>query len=517
MLKSIVWAENDNKIAFDDYSFVEALDIKTLININRGKKFGEKEREISEFFSVYPATLELRQELFCELLSDKSLFENLNASFEALSNIYELQNQKDVAESNEKLLYSVREIESYVEYLSKIKNIFSTTPKSRSLQILWEILKPLCDSEDFENLCSSVNKQSHEIKNIKSITIGVNLDSQLKPSEAGVLSINDENFVSGDYINKLLRLDFKNDKYYSPAPLLPLSHKLTNEELDIIRSSLNSAMNKILSSSLKNWSGIVKKHIINNLRDLSNILYEWRFVSVCTQMMFELKEAGFTLCKPQEGVSDEVFDLYHPILALSSPNKNSVIKNELDFGKENSIYILTGPNQGGKSIYIQSVGIMYALLHLGLLLPASKAILRYIDNIFIHFIDIRKRSYVHGRLSDECNKIQSINKHITKDSLFLFDEALSSTNATEAVAISTEIITAYLEIGAKGIFATHFHELCSLNDEYSGIENLTAQIDESTHKRIFKIIRGNHGKSYAFDIAQAYGLTKEEILKNNKN
>lgn len=518
MLKSIIWAENDNRVAFDDYSFVEALDIKTLININRSKKFGEKERELCEFFSVCAETLELRQELFIELLSNKTLFDDLNASFETLSSIYELQNQKDTAESNEKLLYSVREIEAYVEYLLKIKNIFTTiVPKSKALQILWETIKPLCDGKDFENLCTSVEKQSHEIKNIKSITIGVNLDSQLKPSEAGVLSINDESFVSGDYINKLLRLDFKNDRYYCPAPLLPLNHKLTNEEMDIIRSSLNSAMNKILSSSLKNWSGIVKKHVINNLRDLSNILYEWRFVSVCIQMLFELKEAGFALCKPEIGISDEVSDLYHPILALSSLDKNAVIKNELHFGNNCSIFILTGPNQGGKSIYTQSVGLMYALLHLGLLLPASKAVLRCIDNIFVHFIDIRKRSYVHGRLSDECNKIQSINKHITKDSLFLFDEALSSTNATEAVAISTEIITAYLEIGAKGIFATHFHELCSLSEEYSGIDNLTAQIDESSHKRIFKIVRGNGGKSYASDIASAYGLTKEEILKNSKN
>ncbi len=517
MLKSIIWAEQDNRTAFNDYSFIEALDIKALININRGKKIGEKEKELSEFFSICPETLELRQELFAELLSNKALFENLNASFAKLANIYELQNQKDNADSNEKLLYSVREIESYVEYLTKIKDIFHNyDAKSKALQILWEMLRPLSEGEEFENLCKAVEKQSHEIRNIKSITIGVNLDSQLKPSEAGVLTINEESFVSGDYLNKLLRMDFGNDKYYCPAPLLPLNHKLTNEELDIIRTSINSAMNKVLASSLKSWAGIVKKHIISNLRHLANILYEWSFISVCTNVLYQLTESGFTLCKPYFGDYDEVTGLYHPILALSAVSKNNVIKNGVGFNEKSFIYILTGPNQGGKSIYTQSVGMLYTMLHLGLLLPADKAVLRLVDNIFIHFIDIRKRSYVHGRLLDECNKIQSINKFITKDSLFLFDEALSSTNATEAVVISTEILTAYLEIGAKGIFATHFHELCSLSEDYSGIDNLTAQIDENSHRRIFKITRGNAGKSYASDIAQAYGLTKEEILKNVK-
>lgn len=517
MLKSIIWAEHDNKIAFDDYCFVEALDIKNLININRGKIIGEKETELCEFFSIYPDTLELRQELFEELLANSSLFEKLDASFKKLLNIYALQKQKDVADNNEKLLYSVREIEFYVEYLLEIKNVFlNHDVKSKALNILWEMMKPLCEGDDFDILCQAVEKQSHEIRNIKSVTIGVNLDSQFNPLEAGVLTINEQSFVSGEYLNKLLRLDFGNDNYYCPAPLLLLNHKLSNVEMGIIRTSINSAMNKVLAASLRSWSSIVKKHIINNLQDLSNILYEWNFVSACTKALYKLTDSGFAVCKPGLGDSDEVTGLYHPVLTLSAISKNDVVKNDLCFDKQRSIYILTGPNQGGKSIYTQSVGIMYAMLHLGLLLPAKRACLKLVDNIFVHFVDIRKRSYSQGRLSDECNRIQNINKFITKDSLFLFDEALSSTNAAEAVAISTEIITAYLEIGSKGIFATHFHELCDLSEEYEGIDNLTVQIDEVSHKRIFKVVRGNGGKSYASDIAQAFGLTKDEIVKNAK-
>ena len=66
------------------------------------------------------------------------------------------------------------------------------------------------------------------------------------------------------------------------------------------------------------------------------------------------------------------------------------------------------------------------------------------------------------------------------------------------------------------ILQSAWFRLCDLSEEHEGIDNLTAQIDEGSHKRIFKIVRGNGGKSYASDIAQAFGLTKDEIVKNAK-
>ena len=194
-----------------------------------------------------------------------------------------------------------------------------------------------------------------------------------------------------------------------------------------------------------------------------------------------------------------------------------MVQNDLSFSWERRQYILTGPNQGGKSIYTQSVGILYAMLHLGLLLPAAEAQVALVDAILVHFVDIRGKSYVHGRLSDECRQISEFNRIITKESLFLFDEALSSTDATEASAIAAEILEAYGEIGAKGIFTTHFHDLRNLEGKLPTVGNLTAKLDESSHRRQFRILPGSGGKSYAKDIAHAYGLTKEEIMQSRKN
>ena len=520
-MKSIIWAESDTRISFSDFSFIRRLDINTLININYGRKFGEPERDLCEFFTVDKNTMEQRQELFAELLEKPALYERLSKSFLVLENFFEIQKEKETALSNEKLLYSIKELETRVEYLKEIKSIFAEYQvKSQALLVLWEKVKPICTTKEFDTLCEEVDKQIHTITEIKSITVGINLNAQMKPVEAGLISVHEESYVSGEFMDKLMRLNFKNNEFVCAAPLIPLDKSLTAEEASSLRASANSALNKVFASGLKSWSGVVKKYAVNNLNVLSHAIHEWRFVVACMKTLTELNEKGLPLCKPSFEESDKITGLYHPILALNSSDAKGVVKNDLTFDDTASIYVLTGPNQGGKSIYTQSVGILYTMLHLGLPLPAKNADIKAVDGILVHFIDIKDRSYVHGRLSDECEKIQIINKNITENSLFLFDEALSSTNSTEAVVIATEIITAYSDIGARGIWTTHFHELCSLEESYTEgkakIINLCARIDETSHKRVFKIIRGHYGQSYAMDIAKAYNLTKDEILSSIK-
>ncbi|MBE6578558.1 MAG: hypothetical protein E7651_01980 [Ruminococcaceae bacterium] len=517
MTHSMIWHENDPRTSFESFAFEEALDLNALIPINKGRKIGEKEREMRAYFSVCRETLLLREALLEELLEKPALFEGLEAGFAKLSDLYDLQKEKDSAMTNERLLYSVKELESYVEFLSEMKELFNRfQPQSRALQSLWALLSPLCQGEDFNALCKAVEEQVHVVRDVKSITVGINLNGQLQPTEAGLVAVHTEPFVSGNYLDKLLRLDPGSKEFTCSAPLLPLQHRLTAEELGSLRASVNSALGKVFSSALRSWSGVIKKHLLGNLHSLLNVFEEWKFVSAVMVSLRELKEGGYPLCKPAFGEEDKVEGLYHPVLALASEKKNAVVENDLAFSAARRQYILTGPNQGGKSIYTQSVGLLYAMLHLGLLLPAKSAAVTPVDAILVHFVDIRGKSYVHGRLSDECLQISELNRIITKNSLFLFDEALSSTDAGEATAISEEILAAYGEIGAKGIFTTHFHDLCRLEGEISTLHNLTAQLEETSHRRVFRILPGSGGKSYAKDIARAYGLTKEEILQSRK-
>ena len=522
-LCSVLYSDSDERVPFADFSFVKDLNLGALFDLRKDVKFGEAELRIEEYFTTDIYTIRLRQEMFYELIGNPSLYERLKNSFSALYDLFEVQKAKSEGESSETLIFSVLELESYVAYMDGLRGIFTEyNVKSELLRKLWETVRSLCEGDDYEKLKNEVKSQAQSFRNIRSITVGVNLDAQLHPTEAGVISINDQCFFSGDLLDRILRLDFKKDGYSCISPFYPINKKVNEQESNVYRSTVNSVMNKVFYSALRSWSYTVKNYIIRNLHDLGPVVYEWRFISACTDALLRLKHKGYPLCRAETGGSDSITGLYHPILALlnTDTEEKRVVKNDLSFNSDAGIYILTGPNQGGKSVYTQSVGILYAMFHLGLPLPAQSAVVRPVDNIFTHFVDTGKISYQHGRLSAECDRIYKINQNVSENSLFLFDEALSSTNPTEAVAISSEIIKAYAEIGARGIWTTHFHELCRLAKEpygKSAVGALTAAIDEDSHERKFRIVPGDGlDHSYAADIAGKYGLSKDEIVKAAK-
>ncbi len=457
--------------------------------------------------------------MFFEFLDDPELFRGLSDGFAELAEIFKLKGERGaVGQSSETSLYSIKELEMYVHYIESMRALFEGhAVRGAFLSRLRDEIAEIYSSEEYPRLREELKKQSHIIRTAKSVTIGVNLNAQMRPVEAGVVKINDVNFKSGVLIDKILRLDFKNDEYTCSAPLIPATKGLTEQEAAALRFALHNALNKILTPSLQSWERVIKKYVVDNLDGLFCLLPEWQFVKAAAKELLKLRKAGGFFCKPIFSDADNVQDLYHPILLLNG-SASGVVKNELQFGRDR-IYILTGPNQGGKSIYTKSVGLLYAMLHLGIPLPARRAEICPVDGIYTHFVDNHTdRAYKNGRLAGECEAIQKINEKITPSSLFLFDEALSSTSADEAVTLAGEILTAYSVIGAKGICTTHLHGLCELADrDQSGrrsrIGNLTAKIDESTHDRTYRIERGGkYGYSYAIDIAKKYHLTRDEII-----
>ncbi len=504
-------------LPFSDTAFVEALGLGHLIRL-RGDRVGEVDLSLASFLTRDPDTMRLRAALFTELLETPGLFDALKESFSRLSDILALQNIREGAMSEEQLLLSIREVEDYLDYLGGIREIFTSySIQSELLQRLWHTLKPLVDSEEYPALCAATEQQSHAIKNIRSITVGVNLDPSLRPVEAGVVEINEQPFVSGEPLSHLLRLHFKKDAFTCMAPLYPTTKRLTSQEQATLGESINAALRKVFGDSLRSWASLIKSHVLGNLRVLAPIAEEWRFILAAMDTLRRLRAAGMPLSSPtilEEG-EERMVGLYHPRLALGATRPSEVVRGELTFGRDGQLYILTGPNSGGKSVYLQAVGLAYAFLHLGLPLPAESAAVVPTDGIFTHFADIRDQSDRHGRLGTDCERIHAVNRLISRRSLVLFDEALSGTNATEAVVISTEILAAYAELGVRGVWVTHFHDLCRLPETVgAGLANLSARIDPHSHDRLFVIERGDgEARSYAMDIAESFHLTREEILR----
>ncbi len=520
---SILWSPTDARAAMPETQFLHDLHADDLIHLSP-RRIGESVLPLSDYLTCDPDTMRLRTAMFWELLENPALFDALSDCFSRLWDIFDLQDARggvSTSAGTEQLLYSIREMESYIDYLNRFKAVFSEhTVQSQLLSELWQAVAPLCTGDDYDALCEAVKKQSHTIQNIRSVSVGINLDPTLRPIEAGVLAVHDQSYVSGDAISHLLRLNFHKDDFTCSAPLYPASRRLTPQEQAALQESVNTALNKIFGDSLKSWASVIRSHVMSDLRALAPLAEEWRFVTAAMEPLCRLRRAGCTLCTPtiaDAGADERIEGLYHPLLALSA-DISTLVRNELTFDTGGRLFVLTGPNSGGKSVYLQAVGLCYTMLHLGLPIPADKAALCPTDAILTHFADAQGTSFRHGRLGIECERIHAINRMVTKNSLVLFDEALSGTNATEATVISTEVLAAYATIGARGVWVTHLYDLCRLSDTLgdtaSRVTNLTARLDPASHNRLYVVVRGDGtAQSYAMDIARSFHLTREEILE----
>jgi len=487
--------------------------------------------DISEFFTTSPEVIKYRMDVFEDMLENESISLTLNRLIPILSDILELRRLDADNGDTSSYLSSITEIELYISSIDVLHRGLSECKdsiRSHAFTTLYSHIKELVESEYYHELNKKLSELTNRVREIKSVTIGVNLDSQLRPSQAGVLSINSEAFKSGDVLEKILRLNFKEDEYTCIANLVPFGKKQSENQKTALSLAFNSAINDVYKSSLRSWKRIVQTYVLENTDFLLSLVPEIEFLVKGTAMLRNLNDKGCALTRP-EIISDgsvvfKAKELYNPCVALKIDEE--IVSNDIDFDDKARIYVLTGPNRGGKSVITCAVGIAQAMMQLGMFVPAVSAALSPADSIMTHFPTGAEDTLEKGRLGEECARLCDIFANVTKHSLVLLDESLSSTGSFEASYIAAEVLRGLSMAGCRCIFSTHLHELAaeidSINSETvaqggAPIDTLVAGIEEG--QRSFKIYRTKpDGKSYARDIAGKYGLTYENIIKAlNKN
>lgn len=484
-----------------------------------------KNSDLSDYFTTDPAVIEYRLQNFEDMLENPEIGQILVSVMPILSDVLELRRlDTEAGATTESYLYSISEIELYISCIERLSSGFSKIKgkiKSNAFKFFAERIEELSQSDYYKELNQKLTELTSRVRDIKSITVGVNLDAQLRPADAGVLAVNSQYFKSGDIIDKILRLNFKEDEYTCIAPLVPFVRG-QSENLKMAQSfAFNSAINDVFKSSVRSWKKIVQFYVLENTDFLLRIMPEIEFMVKGTELMRKLREAGCSLARPQVmPMDDKAFDLrgiYNPSVALKIDDE--IVENDITFDEMGGIYVLTGPNRGGKSVVTCAVGIAQAMVQLGMYAPAESAVISPADAIFTHFPGGSEDTIDKGRLGEECARLGHIFDQVTKYSLVLLDESLSSTGAYEGAYIASEVLLGFAKVGCRALFSTHLHELAasldSINEQsarYGGvrIDSLVAGIEAG--KRSFKIMRAiPDGKSYARDIAVKYGLSGECI------
>ncbi len=503
------------------------IDMYTLQELGLLEILDLKSSDLSDYFTMSESVMEYRNEVFEDMLSSPELSLTLNRLMPVLSDITELR-RLESDNQNDDYLSSITEIELYISCIDILYNGFKKVKgfKSRAFRHFSEKINELAESEYYLELNKKLSELTKRVREIKSVSIGVNLDSQLRPSYAGVLSINSEPFKSGDTIDKILRLDFKDDDYTCIANLVPFGKSQSDNQKTALSTAFNSAINEVYRSSLKSWKKIIQTYVLENTDFLLGLMPEIEFIVKGTEMLSRLKSRGYELSKPIIApIDDRVFDadeLYNPVVALKLGEGEQIVSNDMRFNNDDAyIYVLTGPNRGGKSVITCALGLSIAMMQLGMFVPARYAKISPTDAIYTHFPTGADDTIDKGRLGEECARLGEIFDAVTPHSLVLLDESLSSTGSYEGSYIASEVLSGIAMVGCRCLFATHLHELAAeidrINEESvsrgsAKIDTLVAGIEEG--QRSFKIFRAKpDGKSYARDIAQRYGLTYENILK----
>jgi DNA mismatch repair protein MutS len=208
----------------------------------------------------------------------------------------------------------------------------------------------------------------------------------------------------------------------------------------------------------------------------------------------------------------------HPVVEQSIGSDNFVPNDAYLCNENTQLIILTGPNMSGKSTYLRQVALIILLSQIGSFVPADSANVGIVDRIFTRIGAQEDLAAGQSTFMVEMTEAANILNNATPRSFIILDEIGRGTSTYDGLSIAwavAEFIHNHPELGAKTLFATHYHELVDLADILPRVRNFNVAVTEEGDKVIFlhKIVPGGTDRSYGIHVAQLAGLPKSVIAR----
>ena len=403
----------------------------------------------------------------------------------------------------------------------KIKNSFSNgTVEVDDFTILSDYFNELYQNQNVEDEISRCIKNEEELEDRASQEL-YRIRKEIKDSESRIREkLSSILRTKSKYLQEDI-ITFRDGRY-----VLPVKAEYKNEVPGLIHDQSSTGSTIFIEpTSIFNLNNDIKELQLKQQQEVQRIL------SLLSQMLMPITynisntisiigKIDFALAKGKyalsiDAVMPEFNNLSTTMKSARHPliNPEIVVPIDIWFGDTFNCLIITGPNTGGKTVTLKTVGLLTMMAQSGLFVPAkSGTSIRIFENIYTDIGDEQSIEQSLSTFSSHLTNIVSILSKATKNDLVLIDEIGSGTDPIEGAAIAMSILEYLHNNNITSITTTHYSELKSFAINTDGVQNASCEFNVDTLKPTYKLLIGIPGKSNAFAISKKLGLS-EEILK----
>lgn len=329
-------------------------------------------------------------------------------------------------------------LDGYLKKIDAAWREFDRIPvESAGFRALQGLLNELRNSKRYQDAASDFKELCPGFSAPARMRLGYNLDNELKPSRLKLLAMEPPE-------------EGTRSKSAQKRKMMLTQRAVETDAMLLQRVSAQASQD-------------INTFVIRETAALRGLRKELIVCLAVRKLTRSWEEAGLPACfpelRPPEEKAFRAKGLFDPLLLIS--DKELVVSNDAELRQGGELLILTGANQGGKTVFLLSMGLGQWLAQLGFPVPAAEAAVSPAENILTIFAPNGQRYGRKGLLAEEAGRIASAMENLTAGSMVLFNEPLTSTGPEETKAISAEVIAVCMAAGARGVWVTHVYELGS--------------------------------------------------------
>ena len=509
-----------------------------------------------------PEVAAFRSDVFEDILRHPDIRERLMKLLEKVRMFYDYGVVSRPSGDDNSIWDLMHRLEEYHDYILTVEAIRECLSEkdlvSEGLVKLRETVDSIYRDRGFEGLRKDVEELRVAASEVRSLTVGINLNERFEAISLGLVSVNGKPFTKSGLLKNFLASVSPRDEiekeaewngnysYYpantgvgllesvgrfaetsmilrNPLAMMSLARIPEADGSANVPRQMDSAASMLTSRISRKLKDTLGKYMNISVREIAGLIPELVFYTRWAEYIENRKKEGWVFTKPQvrkerDGAAGMAAEGLYNLKLVATEKPGNVVPNDLAFDARRRVFVLTGANRGGKTTVTQAVGQLFILAQSGISVPAKSFRYDPADAVLTHFPADEDKTLDLGRLGEECRRFRELFVQSTPESLILLNETFSTTSFEEGYFIAADAVRAILDRGTRTIYNTHMHKLAgdldtviNTGDREGKAISLVAETREGKHS--FRVTEAPpEGRSFAYEIAEKYGVTYESLM-----